>query len=186
MPPVSNRLAARAQFVAPGIFLSYQPPARSIFPFGLSWQTLTGPLRIACGIAPGNLTHRLVRLGLRGWSIRMPPIYAINLFPHTRLEIQDAGPAELFRFGPVGCGGDKFGELGDCDLVLVHPERADRHLVFRRFVRHTVVRTHQERAALDEHHAVMFNRICANRISRSLSCCRRIRSGRCLPTTLCG
>src|SRR5260370_1380792 len=89
----------------------------------------------------------------------MAPVGSLGFLPFTRLEIKSAGPAELLSVRFVTGRRDERGKLRDGYFVSVHPKRLDCHFMDRRFVRHSVLRTHQEPTAFDEHHAVALNAI---------------------------
>src|SRR6202034_4029393 len=174
LPYVAEMFPTRPQLVSPRIKGLLQAASRRILPFSFARQTLARPRTERLSIVPRHVHYRMVlailQVGLR--SFRCVPARSAYLAPprsrrHRVLDefLKSLGrnvcpenerPAELFRFCPIPCVGDKLSEdlVGDrisIDRKLVQSDRANRAFSVLRKTP-CIISSHQERAAGESHH----------------------------------
>src|SRR5580658_1002914 len=154
---IGHPLSFWPKLIPPDKWLSSQSTACREFPFGLGWQSLTGPFRISRSILVGDVHHRIVPLSLNAGSRaqRVVPVRARNIRPPLIMIIQGdfmvrrrenhrsrdkifrwrawkvLRPGFAFRHGDVPGGLHKSRELPIRNVSLIHPEAVNVHAVNR-------------------------------------------------------
>src|SRR5215469_15642658 len=178
LPSVGHMLAARSEFLAPGVGRAIQPSARGKLPLSLGRQFFANPLCIGFSILVGDMDHRMLRAAFDRTlaAFRMPPVRTWNIRPpikviaqiHTVCRLAEdyrsrlehvgfcprvvLGSRRTLRQSHILGGVNKPCKLLVSYRVLVNPKAFHPYGMHWPLFRIMAIRPHAECAATDPHH----------------------------------